>query len=666
MANDANIEIGVEFDPIFGERIFKKASEDAGKKSAKSFGKGFKKNVTRSLRGSLGSIRGQLIGIGAAFGAAFAFRGALNAAKAVEQIETQLKILTGSAEAAAVVLSDLQEFATRTPFQLQGIAQAANQLIAFGFSAGDVVERLQKIGDVAAGSNSQLKEIALIFGQVSAAGKLTGERLLQLQERAIPIGPAIAKTMGVATSEVKKLVSEGKVGFAVFEEAFNSLSAAGGLFEGALIAQSKTIGGVLSTLGDNFEFLQASIGKAFGPAIIASAGKLIDIFKKFSADVVANGPVLLRTFNRLAEIFVITPAPFWLDFFAGDSAKSLNETTAEIARLEEKLGAVGRRLKATKGSTLADLFGGRTQALQDLGDLSAQLTELIKLRDELTAAQGTNTEAIRAELAAKAELKKAQDEESKSLADQLALKAEIAEIGLTDLERLEEKFKTESELLRRGLEEKALTEEEFQARSLESRRQFEAQAAGIAKKGLDEAAKRTKKLENIVSQSLSQATTRGIQALTNSLIIGKNGFANFGQAIIGILGDLATRMGQVLLFTGIGMESLGNLTGSKAVIAGIGLIALGTILKSASGGAGAGTGGGVGALGGGDGGGFAGTDDTGVITEQQEEREAPAAQIQVTIQGDVLDSEETGTRLVQILNDSFEQDGIVVTNGAFA
>ena len=81
----------------------------------------------------------------------------------------------------------------------------------------------------------------MIYGQVAAAGKLTGERLLQFQERAIPLGPAIAKTMGVAESSVKKMVSDGKVQFADFERAFNSMSETGGLFRALLISNPKLL-----------------------------------------------------------------------------------------------------------------------------------------------------------------------------------------------------------------------------------------------------------------------------------------------------------------------------------------------------------------------------------------------------------------------------------------
>lgn len=210
-------------------------------------------------------------------------KASLNATIELEKVSTQFEVLTGSASVAKDTIKDLQKFAASTPFQFQDIAKATAQLISFGFGVDEAKNKLQGIGDVAAASNQSLGEISLIFGQVAAAGKLTGERLLQFQERAIPVGPAIAKTMGVAESAVKDLVSQGKVDFATFEKAFQSLSKEGGFaFEG-MIKQSKTLGGRISTFKDNVELLATSFGSALAPAakaVIQAVTEMIDRFSK--------------------------------------------------------------------------------------------------------------------------------------------------------------------------------------------------------------------------------------------------------------------------------------------------------------------------------------------------------------------------------------------------
>lgn len=187
----------------------------------------------------------------------------------VETLKTQFEVLTGSVGQANKAVKDLQQFAASTPFQFKDLAKAEQRLLSFGFTLEETQDRMKDIGDVSAASGANISELALIFGQVRAAGKLTGERLLQFQERAIPIGPALAKSLGVAESSIKDLVSNGKVDFATFEKAFQSLNDKGEFaFEG-MIKRSRTLDGRISTLKDNFELLQANVGGKLAPAFKA-------------------------------------------------------------------------------------------------------------------------------------------------------------------------------------------------------------------------------------------------------------------------------------------------------------------------------------------------------------------------------------------------------------
>jgi len=227
----------------------------------KQSGSAFKSFAGNIAAIGVSKLIGGLVDMGDAF---------VQSAKDMETMNTQFEILTGSAGAANTLVEELKVFSAGTPFQLQGIAEAAQGLLGFGFAADQVQDKLQKIGDVAAASGKPMKEIALIYGQVSAAGKLTGERLLQFQERAIPIGPAIAKTMGVAESAVKDLVSAGKVSFKDFEKAFASLSQKGGFAFDGMVKRSQTLDGRISTLKDNVSLFAADVAKDLSPALKAA------------------------------------------------------------------------------------------------------------------------------------------------------------------------------------------------------------------------------------------------------------------------------------------------------------------------------------------------------------------------------------------------------------
>lgn len=155
-----------------------------------------------------------------------------------------------------------------------------------------------------------------------------------------------------------------------------------------------------------------------------------------------------------------------------------------------------------------------------------------------------------------------------------------------------------------------------------------------------------------VQQAFGQIAARGIQRLTQTLISGKNAFQNFGKFILGSLGELATQMGTVMLTAGIGMLALKGLNAGSAIAAGAGLIALGTVLNAISGGEGENAAA-VGAAPGGAGGQFAPEP----VVDVTEQEQLPQNQLFLTVQGDVLDSDQTGLRIVSIIRDFTDKNG---------
>jgi len=275
MADD---KIIIEFD---GDIKDLKAKLSTAKKSVTGLEQaGAKLKSVVSAAGKIGAI---------AFGGlTAAVAGAVREAAKFEKITTQFETLTGSASEATRVVKDLQDFTAKTPFQFESVAKAGQQLLAFGFGIDEVKGKLQEIGDVSSASGKDISELAVIYGQVASQSKLTGERLNQIVEAGIPIGPALAKTMGVAEKSIRNLVSRGEVDFKTFEKAFASLSQKGGFaFEG-MIKQSKTFSGLMSTVGDNVSLLAADVGKDLLPVM----KELATQFLKFIENVRGSGDFL--------------------------------------------------------------------------------------------------------------------------------------------------------------------------------------------------------------------------------------------------------------------------------------------------------------------------------------------------------------------------------------
>lgn len=188
--------------------------------------------------------------------------GPLQLAAQAEQTAVSFEVLLGSAEEANKVLADLRQFGAETPFDFPELADAGKKLIAFGFSAEDLVPQMRRLGDISAGLGIPFSELSEIWGKLKVQGRVMGEDMNQLLGRGIPVAAELAKQFGVTEAEVKDLVSQGLVNFEHMQKALESLTGEGGKFAGLMAAQSQTLGGIWGTLKDTFNSVLLEVGNA--------------------------------------------------------------------------------------------------------------------------------------------------------------------------------------------------------------------------------------------------------------------------------------------------------------------------------------------------------------------------------------------------------------------
>ena len=214
---------------------------------------------------------------GLALGAGFTMlaKTGIEAAMTMEGLNAEFKVMTGSAERAAAVIKEISDFAAKTPFDKLGLSNAAKTLMAFGMEAEKVVPTLRMLGDVAGSDQNKLSSLALVFGQIQSAGKLTGGDLLQLINQGFNPLNTLAKISGKSMAELKDAMSQGKISAEMVTLAFQAATSEGGLFFGNLEAQSQTLQGRISTLKDNFVTALQNMAEAFLPLLKAGVDVLI-------------------------------------------------------------------------------------------------------------------------------------------------------------------------------------------------------------------------------------------------------------------------------------------------------------------------------------------------------------------------------------------------------
>lgn len=179
-----------------------------------------------------------------------------------QKLEISFKTMLGSEQKAVSLMDQLVKTAATTPFSMGDIANSAKQLLAYGLEAEKVNDTLIRLGDIAAGLSIPINDLAYLYGTTMVQGRLYTQDLNQFLGRGIPLMDELAKQFGVAESEVKKLVEEGKVGFPQVQQAIVNLTSEGSKFGGLMEAQSHTIAGQISNIEDQIEQMFNEIGKS--------------------------------------------------------------------------------------------------------------------------------------------------------------------------------------------------------------------------------------------------------------------------------------------------------------------------------------------------------------------------------------------------------------------
>lgn len=179
-----------------------------------------------------------------------------------QKLEIAFKTMIGDTNEANALMSQLIKTAATTPFGVSDISNAARQLLAYGVEADKVNETLIRLGDIAAGLSIPIGDLAYLYGTTMVQGRMYTADLNQFLGRGIPLAGELANVLGVAESQVRGLVEEGKVGFPEVEQAIINLTNEGSKFGGLMEAQSTTISGRISNIEDTIEQMFNQIGQA--------------------------------------------------------------------------------------------------------------------------------------------------------------------------------------------------------------------------------------------------------------------------------------------------------------------------------------------------------------------------------------------------------------------
>lgn len=277
-----------------GKRSFREtaaAVQDAGKSTS----------VFSQVLGELGPRLAKAVAVEEIIRFGFS---ALAAAGNYERLTVAFTVFLKSAYEAKGVLKDIQDLSMRTPFTSEQTQQGARILLAYGVSGKQLIPILEQLSSVAAGTNVPLDRLALVYGQVKAAGRLLGQDLRQLVNAGFNPLQQISADTGVSLMELRKRMSEGKISFEDIQKAFISATSAGGRFNKLNEEVAKTLPGRLSFLKETFQVAMREIGQAMiggGKDGTEALIRLVDIIKNVVIPAAQVVSVALTAVTKVIE-----------------------------------------------------------------------------------------------------------------------------------------------------------------------------------------------------------------------------------------------------------------------------------------------------------------------------------------------------------------------------
>ena len=178
-----------------------------------------------------------------------------------QKTQMAFETMLGSKEKADMLMSQMVQTAAKTPFDLQGVANGAKQLLAYGTAAENVNDTLVRLGNIASGLSIPLGDLVYLYGTTQTQGRLFTQDVRQFMGRGIPLVKELASLLGKTEEEINKMVTAGQIGFTEVEKVIKKMTDEGGQFYNLMEKQSQTLSGQISNLGDAWDQMLNSIGE---------------------------------------------------------------------------------------------------------------------------------------------------------------------------------------------------------------------------------------------------------------------------------------------------------------------------------------------------------------------------------------------------------------------
>lgn len=297
----------------------------------------------------------------------------------IEKYTTGFTNMLGSAEAAQQVMSQIQEDAAKTPFDVESLTKANQYLISAGENAGYARSTIMALGDAVSatgGGNDELNRMSQNLQQIANTGKATTADIKQFAYAGIDVYGILADYTGKSTAEVQNMT----ISYDLLTQALQAASEEGGRYYNSMDTQSQTMNGRVSTLKDNVKqlagLLTGDLSSGIGVVIGNLNNMLVAAQEAYKTDgwIGLAGAItgLTEPINTAKNAFkdFASKATTWLDQlsyklnrFLGKAATADFDTYEEYADANNRQSNKNRlRQNALKGVGISNRSWSQRQA----------------------------------------------------------------------------------------------------------------------------------------------------------------------------------------------------------------------------------------------------------------------------------------------------------------
>lgn len=402
---DANIKIGAD------GSAFTAAVKDI-QKNTDTLANSIASRLSR-LGGALNTVG--MVG-GAIGGAASALgdmaKAVIEPAAAAERLSLSFEVMLGSETEALDFMQKLQDYAAKTPFEMQGISEAAKTLLAMTSLSGEqTVGVIEQLGNIAAATGGNLNDLATIYAKAFNSG-VTNEVAESFERAGLPVRKLIADLQGVSFNEVKQQISDAEIGFSGLTGALAVYTGEGGKLHGMTERLSETFEGLASTLGDNVTLSLQKVGEQLLPHAKQVVDKLIGALEAAEPTIMVISDMLGNWLGQnvggnllpaLDELVLRVPELGWhlknmaedigewfaeLTYVPREIGKAFSNIDAYITELEFRWGGMDEK----QASLLAQRIHGSYESEEEQQKKRDREAELAAIK-ERTAAMYRESEA---------------------------------------------------------------------------------------------------------------------------------------------------------------------------------------------------------------------------------------------------------------------------------